>query len=128
MSFIEVPEDHDFSIHNLPYGIFSTLNNRKRRPGVAIGDYVLDPLKVKHYPTGPLMKEVASDVFNRDDLNHFMALTPENWRETREYLKALLSKETPFLRDDKELIQTALHPMKDVEMHLSARIGDYTDF
>lgn len=57
-----------------------------------------------------------------------MALTPEHWHETREYLKALLSKETPFLRDDKELRVAAVHPMKDVEMHLPARIGDYTDF
>lgn len=128
MSFIEVPEDHHFSYYNLPYGIFSTFNNPKKRPGVAIGDYVLDLGQVKHYFTGPLMKEVAGSVFDQSTLNEFMALTPEHWHETREYLKALLSKNTPFLRDDKELSQSALHPIKDVEMHLPARIGDYTDF
>lgn len=128
MSFIDVPEDHDFSYHNLPYGIFSTFNNARRRPGVAIGDFVLDLIAVKHYFTGPLMKELASDVFSQSTLNDFMALTPEHWHETREYLKALLSKDTPFLRDDKELRTAALHPMKDVEMHLPAKIGDYTDF
>lgn len=128
MSFIEVPEDHDFSYHNLPYGIFSTFNNPKRRPGVAIGNHVLDLMAVKHYFTGPLMKEKADDVFSQSSLNEFMALTPEHWRETREYLKALLSKETPFLRDDRDLRSAALHPMTDVEMHLPAKIGDYTDF
>ena len=128
MSFIEVPEDHDFSYYNLPYGIFSTFNNSRKRPGVAIGDYVLDLMAVKHYFTGPLMKEIAADVFSQSTLNDFMALSPEHWHETREYLKALLSKDTPFLRDDKELRAQALHPMKDVEMHLPAKIGDYTDF
>lgn len=128
MSFVQVPEDHDFSYHNLPYGIFSTFNNIRKRPGVAIGDYVLDLQAVKHYFTGPLMKEVAESVFTQSTLNDFMALTPEHWHETRVYLKALLSKDTPFLRDDKELRVAALHPMKDVEMHLPAKIGDYSDF
>lgn len=128
MSFIDIPEDHHFSYHNLPYGIFSTLNNQRRRPGVAIGDYVLDLAAVKHYFTGPLMKEVAGEAFSQASLNDFMALTPEHWRETREYLKALLSKETPFLRDDKELRLAALHPIRDVETHLPVKIGDYTDF
>lgn len=128
MSFIEVPDDHDFSYQNLPYGIFSTFNNPRRRPGVAIGDHVLDLMAVKHYFTGPLMKEIAEHVFSQSSLNEFMALTPEHWRETREYLKALLSRETPFLRDDQGLRSLALHPMMDVEMHLPARIGDYTDF
>lgn len=128
MSFVDVPEDHDFSYQNLPYGIFSTLNNQRRRPGVAIGDYVLDLMNLKHYFTGPLMRQVANDVFSQSTLNDFMALTPEHWHETREYLKALLSKDTPFLRDDQALRNIALHPMKDVEMHLPAKIGDYTDF
>jgi len=128
MSFIDVPEDHDFSYYNLPYGIFSTINLPKRRPGVAIGDYVLDLFEVKHFFTGPLMRDVAAEVFNQQTLNDFMALTPDHWRETREFLKALLSKDTPFLRDDKELRTGYLHPMKDVEMHIPVRIGDYTDF
>lgn len=78
--------------------------------------------------TGSLMKEVASDVLDRDNLNYSMASTPEHWRETREYLKALLSKETPFLRGDKELRQPALHPKKDLVMHSLAHIDDYTVF
>ena len=45
-SFIEVAADSDFSIHNLPYGIFSDTKAQakadNRRAGVAIGEYVLD--------------------------------------------------------------------------------------
>lgn len=128
MSFLDIPADHDFSYQNLPYGIFSTLDQPKKRPGVAIGDYVLDLQQLQHYFTGPLMKDVSKGVFEQESLNEFMALTPDHWKETRVYLKALLSKDTPFLRDDETLRKAALHPMKDVEMHLPATIGDYTDF
>lgn len=45
-SFIDIATDSDFSIHNLPYGIFSETTegagNNKRRAGVAIGEHVLD--------------------------------------------------------------------------------------
>jgi len=37
-SFVEVDQNSDFSIFNLPWGVFSTGNDQKRRIGVAIGD------------------------------------------------------------------------------------------
>ena len=40
-SWIEIDQNSDFSIYNLPFGIF-TKSNHKRRVGVAIGNYVLD--------------------------------------------------------------------------------------
>ncbi|RLN14213.1 hypothetical protein BBJ28_00009347 [Nothophytophthora sp. Chile5] len=40
MSFVSVAPDSDFPIQNLPYGVFSTKTNEKKRVGVAIGDYV----------------------------------------------------------------------------------------
>lgn len=39
--FLEMPPEHDFSVHNLPYGVFSTPHTQPR-VGVAIGDWVLD--------------------------------------------------------------------------------------
>lgn len=41
-SFIEVPEDSHFPLENLPYGVFKPEPGLVPRPGVAIGDYVLD--------------------------------------------------------------------------------------
>ena len=40
-SWVDVSKDSDFSIQNLPFGIFSD-NNKQKRVGVAIGDYILD--------------------------------------------------------------------------------------
>ena len=44
-SWVDVPADSDFPIQNLPFGIFST-SERVLRPGVAIGDHVLDLTEV----------------------------------------------------------------------------------
>ena len=38
---IEIPENSAFSIHNIPFGIFSTPGTEPR-VGVAIGDHILD--------------------------------------------------------------------------------------
>ena len=35
-SFVDVPADSDFPIQNLPYGVFSTDKDERRRIGVAI--------------------------------------------------------------------------------------------
>ncbi len=40
-SWVDVPADSNFPIQNLPFGIFSTAD-RSVRPGVAIGEHVLD--------------------------------------------------------------------------------------
>jgi Fumarylacetoacetase N-terminal len=39
-SLIDVPAHHHFSIHNLPYGVFSPSASAQRRIGVALGDKV----------------------------------------------------------------------------------------
>jgi len=44
---VYVAEDSDFSIYNLPYGVFETTSLDKRL-GVAIGDYVLDLREASH--------------------------------------------------------------------------------
>lgn len=41
-SFIEISPDSHFPMENLPYGVFKPDDSSPARPGVAIGDYVLD--------------------------------------------------------------------------------------
>ena len=41
-SFVPVAADSDFSLHNLPYGVFSTAADPRPRIGVALGDSVVD--------------------------------------------------------------------------------------
>jgi len=125
-SFIEVDPQSDFSYHNLPYGIFSTADNPKKRIGVAIGKYVLELSQIKHLFDGPQMK-VQQHVFDSSVLNDFMSLGHLAWSETRARLKELLSEDCATLRDS-ELRKLAFIDTDKVTMHLPARIGDYTDF
>ncbi|KAH6931340.1 hypothetical protein HPB50_023563 [Hyalomma asiaticum] len=127
MSFVPVPEECDFSYDNLPYGIFSTPTNKTPRPGVAIGEYILDLTVVKHFFTGPHLKQ-SQHVFEQKTLNEFMALGRPAWVEARQVIRKLLSKNEPVLKDDIALKAKALVPMSQATMHLPAQIGDYTDF
>ena len=41
-SFVDVPHASHFSLQNLPFGVFSTHSNPKKRVGVALGASVID--------------------------------------------------------------------------------------
>ena len=64
-SFIEVHPDSHFPIENLPYGVFKPEPGSQARPGVAIGDFVLDLSVIGSAGLfdGPLLK--GSDCFNQ---------------------------------------------------------------
>lgn len=127
MSFVEVSPDSHFPIQNLPYGVFSTADNPRHRIGVAIGEWVLDMSVVAPVCfTGPTLALQA--VFGETTLNLLMALGHEGWSLARREIQKLLSKDEPFLRDNKELREKCLIPRSSVNMHLPAHIGDYTDF
>lgn len=122
-TWVDVPDHSDFSIHNLPYGIFSTIEGGYRA-GMAIGNYVVD-LKVLaefgHF------KDilVENSVFEKKTLNEFITLGKLIWQETRKRVQQLLCQEDSPLRKDEA---RALVPMREAHMHLPIEVGDYTDF
>lgn len=127
-SFIEVHPDSHFPIQNLPYGVFKPESQSPPRPGVAIGDYVLDLSEITKAGlfSGPLLKD--SDCFLQPTLNKFLALGRPAWKEARATLQKLLSSSEPTLRDDANLREKALVPMHNLQMVVPMEIGDYTDF
>ena len=88
MSWLNIDSDSDFSIQNLPMGVFSTPNHSKRI-GVAIGDYVLD---LNALVVSGIFSNVSFDskTLKEETLNSFMALNRSCWRETRALVKGLL--------------------------------------
>ncbi|KAL8208680.1 hypothetical protein R6Q57_008092 [Mikania cordata] len=129
-AFVEVKPDSHFSIHNLPYGVFKHVGGAitTPRPGVAIGDYVLDLSSIHSAGLfdGPLISN--SDCFHQPNLNKFLELGRPAWKEARATLQKLLSSAEPALQNNASLRQKALLPMDEVEMLLPIAIGDYTDF
>lgn len=126
-SWVPIAVESDFPIQNLPFGVFRR-KGESARIGVAIGDHVLDlaALESHGYFNGLLLQNQR--VFSETTLNAFMALGKAAWSEARAKITRLLSVEESELRDQSELCDQVLIPMRDVEMVLPARIGDYTDF
>ncbi|KAI7999479.1 Fumarylacetoacetase [Camellia lanceoleosa] len=127
-SFIEVHPDSHFPIQNLPFGVFKPEPASDPRPGVAIGDHVLDLSAISSAGLfdGPVLK--SSDCFIQPNLNKFLGLGRPAWKEARATIQKLLSSTEPALRDNASLRQKALVPMDKVEMLVPIAIGDYTDF
>ncbi|KAM7530837.1 hypothetical protein LguiB_034247 [Lonicera macranthoides] len=127
-SFIDVDSHSHFPIENLPYGVFKPESGSEPRPGVAIGDYVLDLSVIASAGLfdGPLLSN--SDCFHKPNLNKFLEMGRPAWKEARAMLQKLLSSSEPALRDNESLRQKALVPMDKVQMLLPIAIGDYTDF
>ncbi|KAK9681445.1 hypothetical protein RND81_10G002600 [Saponaria officinalis] len=127
-SFVQVPSESHFPIQNLPYGVFRPEPGSPPRPGVAIGDFVLDLSEISSAGlfSGPIL--AASDCFLQPTLNKFSAMGRPAWKEARSTIQKLLSDTEPTLRDNSSLRKKALIPMGNVEMLLPVTIGDYTDF
>jgi fumarylacetoacetase len=124
-SFIDVDPTSDFSIQNLPYGVFSTAAAPAPRIGVAIGDHVLDLWGLEQ-DCRLVVGEFG--VFSASTLNPFMALGPKVWSQTRARISELLRHDQPELRDNEALRKRTLVPMADARLHLPFAISGYTDF
>ena len=121
-SWIKIDNNSDFSIYNLPFGIFSESDHIKR-VGVAIGDKIVDVYAA--FELG-VFKDLNFDitVLESNYLNDFIALGKSTTVKIREYIQAELCNENSVLK---------LHPsvfikQSSVQMHLPVKVGDYTDF
>jgi fumarylacetoacetase len=125
-SWIEVPENSDFPIQNIPFGVFLTKED-VITIGTRIGDCAIDmgALQQLGYFEGI---DLTDDMFMQDTLNDFISDGKKTWRLVRNKLSELFDSENPLLRDNKEHREIIIFKMKDIEMQLPVLIGDYTDF
>ena len=126
-SFIDVPVESDFSIYNIPFGIFKTSSNAKPHIGTAIGNYVLD-LSVIDSAGLLSYKSIEKNIFVNPNLNPFFSLGKKACSEIRLAVQNLLKDDNPLLRDNSKLREKAFSKIDDVIMCMPAEIGDYTDF
>ena len=128
-SFIDIAADSDFSIYNLPYGIFSdakdVTGNNNRRAGVAIGEQVLD---LSILEAEGLLSLTGGPYFDQPTLNAFIDSGRDNWTKARSTIQTLLSADSDTLRDNKDLQAKALFKQADVTMHLPVHVPGFTDF
>lgn len=128
-SWLPVPEASDFSLQNLPYGVFSpTGRTTRRRCATVIGETVLDLSLLEE--AGLFDDITVTSIFRGDTLNPFLESQPSVWRQVRNRLIDLLDDESDDmrLRANENLQKAAFHMIGDVTLHLPIKIGDYTDF
>lgn len=118
-TWVSVPHNSDFSIYNLPFGIFS-VNDDQPRAGIAIGDQIVDLVVVSELG----LLEVNTNYFNQSTLNEFIALGKTITNKVRLDIQQLLVIENSPLKNHPE----AFVQQKAAMMHLPVQVGDYTDF
>ena len=72
-SWLSIPEDTDFPIQNLPFGVFR-YKGKKPRVGVAIGDEVLDLHRLQKMGILTGIDTLSEGIFKQSSLNAFFAL------------------------------------------------------
>ena len=121
-TWIDIPKDSDFSIYNLPFGIFSSKNVSKRI-GVAVGNKVIDLLACNDLNIFEDLN-IDNSIFENDFLNDFINLGKNKTNKVREIIQLQLTDDNSVLKKNYGLIIS----MNNIEMHLPVKIGDYTDF
>ncbi|MBL4705291.1 MAG: fumarylacetoacetase [Flavobacteriales bacterium] len=121
-SWVFVPNNSDFSIQNLPFGIFSAGLGGKK-VGVAIGNQILDLTAL--YRLGKLEGLGFEEAdFSNSILNLMMLKGKAALRELRNVISDLLLEGS----DLEQQANSVLVDQKEASMHLPVQIGDYTDF
>jgi len=125
-SWVEVSENSDFPIQNLPFGVFST-KTKSKRVGVAIGNQILDLANL--YELGYLSSlSFCEHCFNNEFLNRMMGHGKIEIRELRNRISEFLNISNDELYKDKKHLKLVLDLQSSATMHLPIKIGDYTDF
>ena len=113
----------DFPLQNLPLGIFSR-PGEALRCGVAIGDAILDLEAVLAAGLFEGKAKAAVEATRGGALNAFFALGRTARVALRERLLVLLGEHS----EHQAALNAALYPASECQMHMPAKVGDYTDF
>jgi fumarylacetoacetase len=122
-SWIEVKPDSDFSIHNIPFGIYSD-KDTKHHACTAIGEYIVDLFELESRD----LLDLNRTVFQEQHLNSFIELGKQRTNRVRNRLIEILSDENSELKSDPGFFAKVFKKQEDVQMLMPVRVGDYTDF
>ncbi|MEQ9063175.1 MAG: fumarylacetoacetase [Vicingaceae bacterium] len=124
-SWLNVDQNSDFSIYNIPFGIASI--NGTRKVVTRLGDTVIDLHELQEAGYFSNL-ELKAGIFHKAVLNDFIECGKIVCTQTRAVLIQLLSDSNSILAKNQEVQKKAFHPVSQVEMRLPVNIGDYTDF
>lgn len=121
-SWLSIPENSDFSIYNIPFGIAS-VGSGKLFACTRIGDSIINLTALSS--TGFFDGLIENrNVFDQPYLNEFIRLGKHVTREVRKRLQQTFSDDNSILKEHAALLKST----DGIVMHLPVQIGDYTDF
>jgi fumarylacetoacetase len=110
--WVDVPDDHPFGLHTLPYGAFDG------GVCVAVGDRVLDLTAASR-----ALLPAHAALFEEPSLDAFLAAGRERWSQVRAALSTWCT-DLAF----RDVVEPLLRPAVDVTLRLPFTIADYVDF
>lgn len=120
---------HDFSIYNIPFGVFYTNNSLKTaRCGAGLGDYIIDLSSLFHFGYLSNIKSLTKETFESNKLNEFLALGNQTCNSVRNIIQDLFSENNMKLRNHPEHLERILVPTNSAKMLLPIQVRDYVDF
>jgi fumarylacetoacetase len=125
-SWLTVPSDSDFSIHNFPFGVFQ-IENQKPRVASILGDYVIDLAAMNTLGFFHEL-QIKDSVFENNYLNDFIALGKKITNQVRAILIETFCDENSGLALNQEHQKLVLKNYSDVNMLMPVKVGNYTDF
>lgn len=118
-TWVDVPTDTDFPIENLPFGMFRLAGDGRPRPGVAIGDQIVDLISIHELGVMRLRKnELEATALNP-------LLSGDRLAAIRTRVAEML---TAGNTEISQHVDAVLRRQSDVEMLLPMDVGDYVDF
>jgi len=125
-SWLNVAENCDFPIQNIPFGVFITKDDIITI-GTRIGEYVIDLgafHQLGYFEGIPL----TDDMFMQDSLNDFISDGRKTWRLVRNRIAEVFDIKNASLRDNLKHREVIIFDVNEIEMLLPISVGDYTDF
>ncbi|BBA96307.1 putative fumarylacetoacetase [Actinacidiphila reveromycinica] len=117
---MDLPHDAPFGVHNLPYGVFSTAGDPRRRLGVRYGDHVLDAGAAARATGAPAD---LAELLAAPSLGPLLAAGRPAWTRVRAALTSWLTDER-----HRAAVAPCLLPLADTAPHLPFEVADYVDF
>ena len=126
-SWINIPDDSDFPLENIPFGIIQKGENPPE-PATRIGDTAvsLSALCDSGYFDDLGIDDLT--VFYQPVLNGFISLGKAKTSAVRKRIRELFEEGNESLKSNGDAVNAALFPANKVKNLMPVYVGDYTDF
>ena len=125
-SFVNYPENSDFSIYNIPFGV-AVFNKEYIACATRIGDVVIDLATLYDFGFLDDVEGLNDNVFEAYTLNEFIELGKQVTNAVRLKIQELLL-EGSSLANDEKTIEECFFQIDEVKMLMPVHVPNYTDF